>query len=51
MLTKVGEFIFSVDIVVLENDAMMSPENEIPTINGRPFLAIVMPSLIVAMGK
>ena len=39
VLVKVGDFIYLVDFVVLETEVMVSPENEIPVILGRPFLA------------
>jgi len=39
VLVKVGDFIYPVDFVVLETEVVVSPENEIPVILGRPFLA------------
>ena len=31
VLIKVGEFIFSVDFIILETKVVMSPENRIPS--------------------
>lgn len=39
VLIKVGEFIFPVDFVVLETEYIPNPENQIPVVLGRPFLA------------
>ena len=39
MLVKVGDFIYPVDFVVLETEVVVNPENEIPVILGRSFLA------------
>ena len=39
VLVRVGEFIYPVDFVVLETEIVVSPENEIPIIFGRLFLA------------
>ena len=39
MLVKVGDFIYPIDFVVLETEVVVSPENEISVILGRPFLA------------
>jgi len=38
VLIKVGEFIFSVDFVVLETKSVLCTENKIPIILSRPFL-------------
>jgi len=39
VLIKAGEFIFSLDFIVLETEDVMSTKNEILVILGRPFLA------------
>jgi len=39
VLVKVGDFICRVDFVVLETEVVVSPENEISVLLGRPFLA------------
>ena len=39
VLIKVGDFVFSVDFVVLETQPVSNPKNQIPIILGRPFLA------------
>ena len=39
VLIKVGEFIFSVDFIVLKTEPFRNPQGQIPLILGRPFLA------------
>ncbi|XP_063942851.1 uncharacterized protein LOC135150471 [Daucus carota subsp. sativus] len=39
VLTKIGDFIFPIDFVVLETQTVSNPKNQIPIISGRPFLA------------
>jgi len=39
VLIKDREFIYPVDFVALKTEVVVSPENEIPVIFGRPFLA------------
>jgi len=48
---KVGEFIFSIDFVVLETEVVTSPENEISIILGQPLVTILMLLLIVGVEK